>query len=223
MNILIATPKLRTIGRVAISHWAARKEWGKPHTTIEVQGQEGEEGNKQVLAKYEQIRNAFLRGPWDALLTLEDDILIPTHTIDSLASCLTELEADIAYGLYVWRRSSHPWNAYTRLEGEEGESISTSEPDRARMLARSAGVAQVAGLGNGCTLIKREVLQTISFRSSGRFAQDWALGLDAQAMGYRQVCHFGVVCGHIDMRGAYRIYWPDAEAPQLWREEIADV
>jgi hypothetical protein len=222
MNILIVTPKIRTIGRVAISHWAARKAWARPHAALELEAPEDKEhGNRAVLRQYAQAREIFLAGPWDAMLTLEDDIIIPEDAIVRLAAALESREASIAYGLYTWRRSGHPWNAYHTLRATSGESYSR-RPEHARALARGELIVDVQGLGMGCTLIRREVIELGPFRLSSdeRAAPDWQMALAAQAAGMRQVCDLGLRCGHVDMRGAYRIYWPDPEAPALWREEI---
>lgn len=224
MNLLIVTPQLRRIGRVAISHWNARKAWGRPHTFLELSNQAGVEDNDQVLAKYQDARAIFLGGTYDAMLTLEDDILIPDHAIESLVGAAQATGAGIAYSLYVWRRSAHPWSAYTSIDNETGESMMTSDPDRARRLAQTAGIAEVAGLGNGCTLIMRDTVERIPFRSyhNRSAAQDWALAVDAKAAGIKQVCHFGVQCGHVEIRGQYKIYWPDAGAESMWHEEVID-
>jgi hypothetical protein len=175
--------------------------------------------NLDVLAKYQAIRSIFLAGPYDALLTIEDDIIVPSNAI----AALTAINADIVYGLYVWRSAGHRWNATTELNERGGVSISQSNPQGARELLQSGGVGLVAGMGNGCTLLQRRVIEAIPFRVDhrNRAAQDWCMARDAAERGFRQVCHYGVVCGHVEIKSQFRVFWPDA-GPELYREEIAE-
>lgn len=170
-----------------------------------------------VTRKYQYLRAVFLAGPYDALLTVEQDMLLPPDTLLRLRTLL-EQGADIAYGLYVWRYEGHHWwNAHPKLslhdDGHRFASLS-HYPDQARQLWGTC--ARVAGLGLGCTLLSRQTVARLPFRQL-RYDHscDTALALDAQEAGLTQVADLGCVCGHrID---ATRVIWPDPTEPDLYR------
>ncbi len=169
-----------------------------------------------IAHNFNLARDAFLAGGYDALLTIEADMIVPRNTATRLARCLAE-GADIAYGLYVWRHGSRKWSAYTEIEGVQGRSLS-SDPERAR---RAWGkVVKVVGVGLGCTLISRRVLERFAFRVEDyRCSCDWWLAHDAQEAGLLQVCDTGVVCGHITLSPTLQILWPDSAEERLYRVE----
>jgi hypothetical protein len=210
-RILIVTPLLRSYGRaITAAHRLVRRapcpvEW----LTITEQPYAGYD-YRNVLYANERARTAMLAGDYTHLLMLEDDIVPPPDALAKLLSC----EADVAYGLYCWRRALHEWSAYARI----GESIGTPWPHHDRdyaVAAFTAGdVIPSQGVGFGCTLIRRELLETITFRLPTDFAEggactDWMFALDCQALGAHQVSHLGVACGHISMEPSARVIWPD--------------
>jgi hypothetical protein len=88
----------------------------------------------------------------------------------------------------------------------------------------------VDGVGFGCTLIRRDVLEAVSFRlpddvARGGACTDWMFAGDLAARGVHQVCHFGVVCGHIAMEPSARVIWPElaADGSPSWRYEYFEV
>lgn len=172
-----------------------------------------------VTRKYQTLRERFLAGPYDALLTVEDDMLIPEDALERLL----DVEADIAYGLYVWRyEGNHAWSAHPRVREEDGLlkfwPLSTMGEELPRKLWGQR--LRVEGLGLGCTLIRRHVLARIPWRRPvvpDAHCNDTYFALDAQEHGFTQVCDLGVVCGH--RTGDGRIVWPDPEAPDLIRFE----
>jgi hypothetical protein len=158
---------------------------------------------ENVTHNYERARRQALAGDYDALLTVESDMIIPPDTLIKLASC----EADVAYGLYVWRHGRRKWSAYSELEEKRGVSLS-EHPARARALWGQ--VVDVAGVGLGCTLIRRQVLTGINFRigDNPKVANDWYFALDCQESGFSQRAHLGVVCGHQSYKPWPQIIWP---------------
>lgn len=165
-----------------------------------------------VTTKYVRAQETFLAGKYDALLTIEDDIIAPR---DALARLL-ETEGDVCYALYVSRRS-HKWLAYTEIVGEDGRSLS-DDPELARRTWGS--VIEVQGVGLGCTLIRRHVLESISFRRSGQGCCDWYLAQDCIERGFRQVCDTGLLAGHIEVcRGTPFVLWPDPNSSSMLRRE----
>jgi len=170
-----------------------------------------------VTRKYQDLQRMFLAGHWDALLTVEQDMLIPPDALVRLAQ-LVEDGADIAYALYVWRYDAqHWWSAHPHIEADaDGKPWFSSLchfPDQAR--AHWGQPVIVDGLGFGCTLITRQVLTRLPFRQShGDHCHDTALALDAKAEGFIQICDTGAVCGH--MLDATRVIWPDPTSDTLY-------
>ncbi len=189
---------------IGIDYWL--RGWDNPY----------EYPYENVTHNYNIARDLVLRMGFDALLTVECDMIIPTDTVDRLAAT----GADIAYGLYVWRHGRREWSAYTYLKGLTGKSIS-KDPAAAR--AAWGKVVDVAGVGQGCTLIKRHVLELITFSlwpgTPQAVSSDWMLALDAQRLGFTQRCDLGVVCGHQTYEPWPQVIWPDPEKDDLYRVE----
>lgn len=199
-------------------------------------------GYDNVTYQHNKARDIALTGGYDALLSFEADMIVPQFAIQGLIDC----EADIAYGLYVWRHNLKRWSAYYEMGLFGGRSFSL-EHDRARQAWGT--IQDVAGLGMGCTLIKRHVLETLEFRLfdgredwlSDKIVQagkrigrdlnprkdmrqmvhdDWLLALEAGHYGLTQRCNFSVICGHIESDG--RILWPSVAAPDLFYVEAVN-
>jgi len=189
---------------IGIEYWF--RGWDNPH----------EYPYENVTHNYNVARELVLRMGFDALLTVECDMIIPPDTVDRLAAT----GADIAYGLYVWRHGRREWSAYTQLKAQSGKSIS-KDPEAAR--AAWGHVIDVAGVGQGCTLIRRHVLEVIEFSlwpgSPTIVSSDWLLALDAQRHGFTQRCDLGVVCGHQTYQPWPQVIWPDPDEEDLYRVE----
>lgn len=166
---------------------------------------------QNVLHQHKQARAAFLAGDYDALLSIEADMVVPSDTIERMSA----VDADIVYGLYVWRVGHH-WSAYSQVEAFGGMSFS-KEPERAK--AAWETVQDVAGVGMGCTLIYRHVLENLRFElfdlNEGVVCDDWVFAWCAQLAEYRQACDFGLVCGH--MLDAETAVYPDPTQKELYR------
>ncbi len=167
-----------------------------------------------ITHNYERARRAALEGGYDFLLTIESDMVVPPGAIDQLLAC----DADVAYGLYVFRHGRRTWSAYTTLEERHGVSLSEDAPRARREWGK---VIDVAGVGLGCALISRKVLRTIDFRmgDNDRVSNDWQFALNLQEAGYSQRAHLGVVCGHHSYKPWPQIIWPDPDAQTLYRVE----
>jgi hypothetical protein len=150
---------------------------------------------RNVLAQYERGRERALVGDYDALLTVEHDMLLPPDALQKL----WDTGAPVAYGVYVLRHGAAVLNAWELIgQRNMGESLSI-HPDRLARAMRQQ-VAPVSGVGFGCTLIRREVLERIRFRSGGdgTEAPDMPFALDCLHSNTLQVAHFGAPCGHWD-------------------------
>jgi hypothetical protein len=148
---------------------------------------------RNVLAQYSYARELCLRGPYDALLTAEEDMVLPSHAVATL--CHTP--APVVYATYPLRPDG-VLNAW-RYEGTSGLGMSLDRyPDELARLRR-LGCGRVSGCGFGCTLIRRQVLETIPFRQDGSdHAPDMPFALDCVRKEILQLARFDVRCGHID-------------------------
>ncbi len=231
-SILVYTPMLRLYGRALQS--ILRLEWPGRLDIMFDKGNNCPVDDLQkrfeyVTAKYNHGRTVTLAGDYAAMLQIEDDMIVPPDTLMRL----WDTGADIAYGLYCWRHGDMRWSAYTEISDGHGTSLSQN---RAAAQAAWGKVIDVQGIGSGCTLIRRHVLECLPFRKHRDACCDWGLAMDAQAAGFRQVCDLGVVCGHMtsemDTRPAFpitygkkgppRIIWPDPDREglgQLYRVE----
>ena len=191
--------------------------------------------NDNIVYHHNRARQMVLEGNYDALLSIEADMIVPPDTVQRLL----ETGADVSYGLYVWRHWPERWSAYTDVELFSGYSLAL-RPDLARK--HWGKIITVKGLGMGCTLIRRNVLAALEFRlyegnpddwlvqeygehmrANGidperprrtMFCDDWMLALEAERGGFSQRAHLGVACGHIGNDG---VYWPDPNEPNLYR------
>jgi len=164
---------------------------------------------KDIIYSYERGRQVFMAGAWEAMLTVESDMVVPPNALRRLV----ETGADVAYGLYCWR-DQPGWNAYVevREEGWPGHSI-TEEPDRAR--EGWGQVIEVTGLGFGCTLIRRPVLEAVEFHLDDEQVPDSMLAREAIRQGWTQRCDLNVVCGHVQR--PMWVLWPDLMAEGMRR------
>jgi hypothetical protein len=189
---------------------------------------DGERDSRDIIAdKYNAGRTKALEGGYDAMLTIESDMVVPQDAITRLLAC----DADVAYGMYIFRRMPYAWSAYSYMfEEARMTGIPLSNvPERAR--ADWGKVVDVDGVGLGCTLIKRHVLEASPFRADGglhadgtRSHCDWYFAIDVLNAGFTQRCDTGLLCGHItelDRDGKVNpsVLWPDIDAPELVRFE----
>lgn len=224
MRVLVYTPQLRLLVPAWQSVQAAFRHWQMAcpgvrfeHLFAYGNPADARDGNEAVTAKYQAARATFLAGEWDVFIALEDDMIVPRDTFPRLLAVL-EGGADIAYALYSWRLHPHKWSAYRAVE--ELSAVSLWE-DQAAARAAWGSVIDVAGLGLGCTAIRREVLEAISFQKRGVACADWYLAVDAQARGFVQRCDLGLVCGHMILSPSVHVLWPDVEAEGLVRKAAA--
>ena len=218
MKILVATPVVR--GELYKRSWLSwyAMDWdGQLDYFQMIGGDKDPLAYNNVVGKYNDARRVMLCGDYDALLTIESDTIVPKDTLKRLIAA----DADVAYGLYTWRNGFPWWNCYTLLRVDRGVSIS-----QAPEIAKEAWgkVIDVEGVGNGCTLIRRHVMEAVEFKwALGEFGCcDWHLALDCQRLGFTQKCDLGLVCGHIAIDPVYRILWPDAHADGLYRSELLE-
>lgn len=208
--------KARLFGRALQSHFNI--EWPERLDHLMLNGGDDySDAGKTVTGKYNAAREVFLAGDYSHMLTLEHDMVVPSSTLQKL----TALESDIAYGLYVLRhkiKKMFPLSACTYLNGDSFTSLS-EDVDAARALM--GGVLDVQGVGLGCTLIARHVLEELPFRYTRHVNCDWCLALDAQYRHFSQRCDTSLHCEHMSIVPSPGAYLIDMNAPQLYRWQSA--
>lgn len=208
MDVMVFTPVYRLEPETVKALLAL--EWDGPLTLVLQRdnphvGDDKATGVKNHLHQYQRGRETFLRGDYDAMLVIESDIIPPPDTLKRLAA----LDADIAYGVYVFR-SERPvvnvFRAYSRPSRNPGSSLSVVDQMWPQALKR--GVVPCSGGGLGCILIKRHVLEVTPFRMHEYGAYcDSAFTEDVWRAEYDMRADTGVICGHKDTDG--RVLWPE--------------
>lgn len=197
MNILVFTAiKNLYLNTLAAIH---QLEHEGPLAWLQLRDNPSPDPRENVTRAYNAARTVFLAGDYDALLTVENDVVPPR---DALCKLLFA-EADVAYGLYCYRQPGHLWNAYLF----DGQSL-VMQPDLARQAWGQ--VVPVQGYGLGCALIRRHVLEQIEFRfdpDQPGLHCDSHFGDDVRAAYMNQVCDTSVLCGHII--NEHRMVYPD--------------
>jgi hypothetical protein len=162
------------------------------------------EAFQNITGKYNWARTMMLAGNYDVMLTVEADMVIPQMTLRRL----TEIDADVAYGLYCSRRKGRKWLIFDRVIEHPFECDYMAEtPDERKEIWGQ--VVESKGMGMGCTLIRRHVMERLPFRCPNPVVcSDWYFSVDCQAEGFTQVTDCGIACGHIDDG---KTYWPDPD------------
>lgn len=154
--------------------------------------------HENTLIKYRMARQRVLSEGYDALWTVEHDMIVPE---DALVKML-DTDADVVYGLYMFRHLTPMMNALRATSGRYSDMSVSKFPE---LLAKGKrqGWLEVSGAGNGCTLIYRRVLEKIDFRRAygGVPIPDLPFATDCIQNGFKQVARFDVPCGHIKPDG----------------------
>jgi len=150
--------------------------------------------HRNVLAQYQAMQATVLAEDFDAVLTVEHDHMLPDS---DAVQRLIETPGDLVYAPYLLRtaRTLSLWQ--WRASGI-GESLSFYPHELAA--ARDERIWRVAGVGLGCTLIKRQVLEMIALRETGPrdACPDLALAREAQRMGFISLARLDVPVVHWD-------------------------
>ena len=169
------------------------------------------DGIENHWRQYARGRETFLRGPYDALLVVESDIIVPPDALARLAA----LDCDVAYGVYVFRnKTSRVVNVFERYPDSGGKPArNAGESLTVRGLwaeAQQRGVVPCSGGGLGIILIKRHVLEAVPFERptppDGRTFCDTPWTQAVYQAGYKMLDDTAVLCGHKDTDG--EIFWP---------------
>jgi hypothetical protein len=218
LKVLAFTPTYGDGPRPETLRGLAGQDWGLGEIVVQISWHNPFPAGdmRNVPAQYELAREMVLDYGFDALWTVEHDMDVPGDALRLLWEATSPPRPRspaaageggapylVAYGVYVLRHGVRVVNAWEYVRGSRnlGESLSLSRHrDRLRRAVRERQVVEVSGVGFGCTLIRREVLERIPFRAGepGCEAPDVPFAVDCLRAGVGQVAHFGVLCGHWD-------------------------
>lgn len=169
---------------------------GTAHHVISRHNPHGDGDRRNVGAQLVNGREMFLASGFDKLLTVEHDMLIPPHAIATMIAT----SAPVVYAPYTLRHGSFAVSAF-RYEGDRAVGMSLSMYPAELRAAWAAGEWRVSGVGFGCTMIDREAVSTVPFRTGGAAQDrypDLPFARDCLAAGIWQVAQFGAACQHYD-------------------------
>ena len=114
----------------------------------------GERGLENLAAAENKIRDHFLKGDYDYWLSLEHDILPPKDIVERLMAANQPVVGAIYQvgGKWLVFKEFYPDGRFYHHEGIE----------------KMTGLVKTWDCGLGCVLIKREVMEEVSFRT-GKF------------------------------------------------------
>lgn len=216
MKILIVTPlhngyidtlTERTIKELDIPEHTVvdyfRPSYG--YTTVDVNGVNDKLGRNNLLEKYQQARILALAGNYDYMLTIESDNVVPRDTITKLLSC----DSDVAYGLYVFGRFPFLNSCWLGIDEYSyiGYPLSSFPKLMHQYKYSNNKIIDSDGVGFGCTLIKRHVLEAIDFRvrwlredgtqDDNPSHNDIPFSVDCIKHGFTQRHNLDVLVGHV--------------------------
>lgn len=157
-----------------------------------------------ILNQYKTARQITLTKGYEYLLTIEHDMIVPPDALIKLKAA----GAPVAYGLYMLRHNSGRLNAWKRIPHKTtlAEDFAARPGDLER--AKREKIVEVAGVGFGCTLFRRDALEAVPFEpgSARSHVPDVKFAETCLIKGIKQVCRFDVICGHIEPDG--NVLWP---------------
>jgi hypothetical protein len=194
MKVLIFTPTLGLDPEAVQS--AFTQDWPGPVDILYTHDNPHGESKADVLYNYNRGREWALTGGYDAMLTLESDMVAPPDTLVKLM----RTGAPVSHALYCFRGRGHAWNLL---------DVGGQYADKAGCQNAWGRVLPARGLGFGCTLIRRDALEAVPFRIENECHPDWYFAEDCAAKGIGVVVHCGAAVGHKERDG--HIWWPAAD------------
>jgi len=175
--------------------------------------------HRNVLAKYKRARQMALDGGYDALVTVEHDMVLPPDALEKLASTA---QAGVVYAPYVLRHGALVLNTWQYI-GTQGLGMPLGLYPHELNRYREAGVGRICGCGWGCTLIWRSVLERVPFHdgAGSNPPGDIQFAMDCLRAGVVAMGRFDAPCGHFDEEG--RLLMPYDDSPPMLRIEALEV
>lgn len=146
----------------------------------------------RIISSRNACRYYFLKNSYDYLFFLDTDMIPPPDALQQLL----KVDADIASGNYLCRQEINgKLLVLPALYKHHGNQLATLTMEE----AKQNNVIDIAVCGLGCCLIKRKVLEKISFRpftQSKTGGEDVAFCVDAQKEGCIIKANLAARCSH---------------------------
>jgi len=179
--------------------------WHNPYPT---QGRD----MRNVTAQYQRAQQLLFDGNYDGMMFVEHDMWLPPDAIAKLWAT----PAPVVYAPYLLRHGSNVLSLWQWTGGRNlGMSLTLYPQELAQL--RKAGEGPVSGVGFGCTLIHKEVLQIVSgFRGPDDQAPDLPFAMDCIHAGIRPWGRFDIECGHYH-QGEWMWPWRERKGTHVGR------
>lgn len=172
--------------------------------------------HQNVLAQYQRIREEFLAGQWECLLTIEHDNVLPDAlAVQRLLDTLDATRGDVIYAPYMLRHGAPTLSTWQWINSRN-LGMSLSHYPRELERARQATIWRISGCGMGCTLFTRRAIEMIPFEASAALNPCPDLGFAEKALraGLQSYGRFDVPVLHID--GTRRLHPYEREAAMIY-------
>ncbi|MBS3155734.1 hypothetical protein J4413_00670 [Candidatus Woesearchaeota archaeon] len=156
------------------------------------------------------MREMALKGKYDYLLSLDQDVLVPGNIIECLLSSGKHFIAGVYLG-YPHNEGFNPTQNNIVSIGKGKATIVTpivwvnhpKDKDKCRYLRieelKPERVIEAFLVGGGCIMLSREILEKIRFRyeEGNTNWDDFWLCKDVMSLGYKVYADTGVMCKHL--------------------------
>jgi hypothetical protein len=195
MTLLVYTPTIgdgphsetmRSVGEQTYTDYVHEVSYHNPYT----------EKNRNVVAQYQRAFEMARAGGYEALVTVEHDMVLPPDAFEKLMAT----DAPVVYGVYLLRHGTKTLSAWQYIN-KTNIGMSLSLYPNELKTAWAQGWLEVSGVGWGCTLIRRNVFETLSVRGDVSDAGDIAFSTDCLRAGHKMIARFDVPCLHIEPSG----------------------
>lgn len=187
----------------------------------------------QVTTAYcmNDIRKYFLAGDWDKLLILESDVFITDEALDNLIA----MEGDINNYTYPMRLDR--FNKYSLcVQSTIGSQSLMVTPEDSQMLLNNGTITLgeyklsgkiVTHCGYGCTLVNRNVLKEVEFRTMESGAKypypDSFFHYDVNQKGFVNLLDTDYICEHRNLNNETKNAIDKLKLSHLTRQQRREV
>ena len=153
--------------------------------------------HRNVLEHYKTARLWLLRGDYDALLTVEHDNVLPDPDV---LQRMYDTPGDVIYAPYMLRHGMRMLSVWQYINDRNlGMSLSNYPYELAQY--KRQGYGRICGVGYGCTLFRRHVLERLEFRDGRDGVQvcpDIPFAEDALREGFVSMGRFDAPVAHYE-------------------------